>query len=130
MRTTGAKRTKRASRLGRFGAWLAAFALLLQVLVAVPPVQAAPVSIDQELAASICHYDPAAIPGVPAKPAHQHCQFCQLHLGAGMLLPPVGGAAPAGLPLTLVVTEPGTVAPLSPLSRHLPQSRRGPPSFS
>jgi len=126
-RGTAAGTAKRLGGLGRLGAWLAALALVVQFLVPITPVQAA--SIDRELAASICHSSGEADAQAPGEAVHDHCQFCQLHAGIKLLPPP----AFTGLARSRTVLF-ATAAPADqggiPLSAHLPQSPRGPPSFS
>lgn len=130
MRNGTAGTVKRAGGLGRLGAWVAVFALLLQMLVPVPASQAASV-IDLELAASICH-SASDGDGVPAPGAaqHDHCQFCQLQLGAKLAPPPVAAARPARPAATLLHVVSPAAEVVGPSSVHQPQSRRGPPSFS
>lgn len=115
---------KRLGGLGRLGAWLAVLALAVQLLVPAAPVQAA--VLDQDLAASICHSSGEPDAQAPAKSVHDHCQFCQLHVGVKLLPPPA--AAGLDLPRTLLFA----VAPSADgggilFSTHLPQSQRGPP---
>lgn len=118
---------KRMGALGRLGAWLAALALAFQLLLPVAPAQAA--AFDRDLAASICHSSSESDAQAPAKAVHDHCQFCQLHVGVKLLAPPAltGPALPHGVVFTVVPAADviGIVH-----SVHLPQSQRGPPSHS
>jgi hypothetical protein len=103
-------------------------ALVLQILLPLTPVQAA-LSVDQELAASICHSNAADTAPAPAKAAHDHCQFCQIHAGAKLLLPDlVWSAAP--IPTALFVVLPPVDGSTVGNPEHLPHPQRGPPSFS
>lgn len=77
----------------RFAAWVGVLALALQILLPLAPVQAA-LSVDQELAASICHSPSSESVPAPAQATHDHCQFCQIHVGA-KLLAPVGDVSVA-----------------------------------
>jgi hypothetical protein len=130
MRNGAAGSVKRVGRLGRLGAWIAVFALLLQMLAPVPMAQAA-TAIDLQLAASICHSSPDGDEApAPGSAQHDHCQFCQLQLGAKLAPPPVAAARPVRpAPVRLAVVSPAAEA-AGPSSVHQPQSRRGPPSFS
>lgn len=119
---------KRGGCLRRFAAWAGALALVLQILLPLTPAQAA-LSVDQELAASICHSNaPDTVP-TPAKAVHDHCQFCQIHAGAKLVMPDVSlAAAPA--PVALVVVLPPADSGTASNPEHLPHPQRGPPSFS
>jgi hypothetical protein len=119
---------KRGSCLRRFAAWAGALALVLQILLPLAPAQAA-LSVDQELAASICHANPADTAPAPAKAVHDHCQFCQIHSGAKLLLLElVWSVAPTPVALFTVMAPVDRGAVGNP--EHLSPPQRGPPSFS
>jgi hypothetical protein len=119
---------KRGSCLRRFAAWAGALALVLQILLPLAPAQAA-LSVEQELAASICHSNTVDGVPAPAKAVHDHCQFCQIHAGAKVLLPElVLNAAPA--PVMLFSVSPPADGGAVGNPGHLPHPQRGPPSFS
>ncbi|WP_239988793.1 DUF2946 family protein [Paramagnetospirillum kuznetsovii] len=96
----------------RFAAWVGVLALALQILLPLAPVQAA-LSVDQELAASICHSPSSDSVPAPAQASHDHCQFCQIHVGAKLLapaqdmsaVPRLSGLIIAPIPLELSVAE-------------------------
>jgi hypothetical protein len=114
--------------LGRFAAWAGAFALLVQVLLPLAPAQAV-ASVEQELAASICHSGPSGSAPAPAKAVHDHCQYCQIHTGAKLWLPELAwGVVPAPVTLFTVLPPADGCAVGNP--EHLPHPQRGPPSFS
>ncbi|MDO8608243.1 MAG: DUF2946 family protein [Phaeospirillum sp.] len=119
---------KRGSRLGRFAAWAGALALALQILLPLAPAQAA-LSVDQELAASICHSSTGDAVPASGKTVHDHCQFCQIHASAKLVVPTLSWTVPPA-PVTLFTILPpsdgGTVANPG----HLPHPQRGPPPFS
>lgn len=111
----------------RFAAWMSALALALQILLPLAPAQAAAV-VDQELAASICHSPSSDSVPAPAQANHDHCQFCQIHVGAKLLAPVEGmGITPR---LAMMFTAPVPVE-LSVAERLAGNSHtpRGPPSF-
>ncbi|OAN51292.1 hypothetical protein A6A04_16570 [Paramagnetospirillum marisnigri] len=119
---------KRGNCLGRIAAWAGVLALVLQILLPMAPAQAA-LSIDQELAASICHSNSTDSIPTPAKVTHDHCQFCQINAGAKLLLPALAwNVAPTPVPLYTVMPPADRGAVGNP--GHLPHPQRGPPSFS
>jgi hypothetical protein len=120
--------TKRGSCLGRFAAWAGVLALVLQILLPLAPAQAA-LSVDQELAASICHSGSSDAIPAPAKAAHDHCQFCQIHAGAKLLLPELAWRV-APTPVALFTLIPPADGGAADNPGHLPHPQRGPPSFS
>ena len=119
---------KRGGCLRRFAAWAGALALALQILLPMAPAQAA-LSVDLELAASICHSNSADNLPAPASAVHDHCQFCQIHAGAKLLLPElVLNVAPT--PVALFTAMPPVDGGAAGNPEHLPHPQRGPPSFS
>lgn len=118
----------RRTGIGRLAAWAGVLALVLQILL--PAGQAgAALSVDLELAASICHSGEAGGTPVPSKAIHDHCQYCQIHAGAKLLLAPLSWSAAPIPPIPVVVAAPEEGAiPGNP--GHLPHPQRGPPSFS
>jgi hypothetical protein len=119
---------KRGSCLRQFAAWAGALALVLQILLPLGPAQAA-LSVDQELAASICHSGTADTAPSPAKAVHDHCQFCQIHANAKLLLPELLWSV-APTPVALFTVMPPAAGGAVGNSGHLPHRQRGPPSFS
>jgi hypothetical protein len=119
---------KRGNCLGRFAAWAGVLALVLQILLPLAPAQAA-LSVDQDLVASICHSNtPDTVP-VPAEAVHDHCQFCQIHVGAKLLLPTLSWdmqSAPMARFILLPPADGGAIGNPG----HLPHPQRGPPSLS
>ncbi|EME71111.1 hypothetical protein H261_05097 [Paramagnetospirillum caucaseum] len=102
--------------------------MVLQILLPLGPAQAA-LSIDQELAASICHSGTADTAPAPAKAVHDHCQFCQIHASAKLMAPElVWSVAPTPVALFTLIPPVDGGAPDNP--GHLPHPQRGPPSFS
>jgi hypothetical protein len=120
--------TKRGSCLARFAAWAGALALVLQILLPLAPAQAA-LSMDQELAASICHSGPGDSAPAPSKAVHDHCQYCQIHTGAKLWLPDLAWSV-APLPVVLFTVMPPANSGAVGNPGHLPHPQRGPPSFS
>jgi hypothetical protein len=119
---------KRRSCLARLAAWAGALALVLQILLPLAPAQAA-LSVDQELAASICHSGQPDSAPAPAKAVHDHCQYCQIHTGAKLWLPELAwSVVPA--PVILFTVLPPADGRLSDSPEHLSPPQRGPPSFS
>lgn len=115
--------------LRRLGAALAVLGLLFQLSVPLRSAQANPV-LDQDLLASICHSSGDEDGGAPAAATHDHCRFCQLHLGVRPAPSPTA-AAVAAAPVPATFGPPAGAEPVAALSsRHWPQSRRGPPSAS
>jgi hypothetical protein len=119
---------KRGNCLRRFAAWAGALALMLQILLPLAPAQAA-LSVDQQLAASICHSGPADGAPAPAKAAHDHCQFCQIHSGAKLLLPTLSWDIPSAPAVLFIILPPADGGAIGNPG-HLPHPQRGPPSFS
>lgn len=119
---------KRGGCLRRFAAWAGALALVLQILLPLGPAQAA-LSIDQELAASICHSNSADSVPAPAKIVHDHCQFCQTYAGAKLWLPDLAWSV-APIPVVLFTVVPPVGSAVAGNPGHLPHPQRGPPSFS
>lgn len=119
---------KRGGCLRRFAAWAGVLALVLQILSPLASAQAA-LSVDQELAASICHSNSADTAPSPAKAVHDHCQFCQIHAGTKLWLPElVWNVAPTPIALFTVMPPVDGGAVGNP--GHPPHPQRGPPSFS
>ncbi|BAE51724.1 hypothetical protein amb2920 [Paramagnetospirillum magneticum AMB-1] len=119
---------KRGSCLGRFAAWAGALALALQILLPLAPAQAA-LSVDRELAASICHSGAGDDAPAPAMAPHDHCQFCQIHTGAKLLLPELA-PIPVSMPAALFALMPPGDGGVAGNPGHLPHPQRGPPSIS
>ncbi|CAA7617929.1 conserved hypothetical protein [Candidatus Terasakiella magnetica] len=119
---------KRGRCLRRFAAWAGALALALQILLPFAPAQAA-LSVDQELAASICHSGTADPSSVPTKSAHDHCQFCQIHAGAKLVAPTLSWTLPP-IPVILFIVPPPPDGGAAGNPGHLPHPQRGPPSIS
>jgi hypothetical protein len=119
---------KRGSCLRRFAAWAGVLALVLQILLPSIPAQAA-LSVDQELAASICHSGTANTAPASAKALHDHCQFCQIHAGARLLLPELAWSV-APTPVALFTLVPPSNGGAVGNPGHPLHPQRGPPSFS
>lgn len=118
----------RGGCIRRLAAWAGALALALQILLPLAPAQAA-LSVDQELAASICHSGAGDDAPTPAMAPHGHCQFCQIHAGVKLLLPelaPIPAPRPAALFAPMSPGDGGVVGNPG----HLPHPQRGPPPIS
>lgn len=127
-RTITATSDGRAGAGRRWAAYLAVIALLFQLLLPVSAVRAG--GLDEALLASICHSSDEAAPTAPATVAHDHCSFCQLHLGMKLLPAPAVGTTPVPEPTALYAVIPSGAEGIAPPSLQSPQTRRGPPSLS
>lgn len=119
---------KRKGCLGRFAAWAGLLALVLQILLPLAQARAA-LPVDQDLAASICHSGTDEGGGIPAKPAHDHCQFCQIHTGSKLLLPTLSWTMPSRPAALFTMVAPPDTGPAGSPDR-LAHPQRGPPSLS
>jgi hypothetical protein len=119
---------KRGNCLRRLAAWAGVLALVLQVLLPLAPAQAA-LSVDLELAASICHSGAPDAGPASGKAAHGHCPFCQIHAGAKLLLPTLSWDMPSTSVMLFIVLPPDDSGAVGNPG-HLPHPQRGPPSFS
>jgi hypothetical protein len=111
----------------RFAAWVGALALVLQILLPLAPVQAAAL-VDQELAASICHSPSSDSVPAPVKATHDHCQFCQIHVGAKLRTPAQDVSVTPRLAVMLTAPILVELSVAESLAGHS-HTPRGPPSF-